>query len=181
MSVKITYTGLNLADIKKAAKMVLNNAPRAVGVLAVNHFKSNFEKGGFDNGTVKTWNKRKNDKTPGRATLVKAGHLRDSIRVVRANTSSVTIGSSKVYAKIHNEGGTINHPGGTSYFVKEQKAIFVKNTTASRFASIFGRKLQVTQPHKIPMPQRQFIGNSQTLNNKIVDWLRNTFKNALKK
>ena len=178
MSVTVTWKGKNLQDIQKAAKSVLNDAPRAVGVLAVNHFKQNFSEGGFDG---EKWKLRKRDKDPGRAVLVGkgSGHLRNSIRVQSYRSDGVTIVSQEKYSQIHNEGGTINHPGGTSYFVKGKTAIFVKNSTAARYASMHKRLMLKTKPHKIPMPQRKFMGESKVLNSKIVKWIRNRMNKEL--
>jgi phage gpG-like protein len=179
MSVKVTWKGKSLTELKNASKNVLNDAPRAAGEIAVKHFKQNFRKGGFDDAAPEPWQKRKKDPSPGRAILVKKGHLRDSIYVVKYDRNGVTIGSNSPYAKIHNEGGTINHPGGTAYFVKGKKAIFVSNKTATRFAGMHKKLMLRTKAHKIPMPQRKFMGESATLNKKITDWLRNRMNKEL--
>ena len=38
-------------------KEVNNNLPRKVGVMAVNHFRDNFRRGGFVNGGLQPWQK----------------------------------------------------------------------------------------------------------------------------
>lgn len=56
------------------------------------------------------------------------------------------------YAKIHEFGGVINHPGGTAYFVpKGGRAVFVSN------ASALAATLPRTRPHPIPMPERSYM------------------------
>ena len=56
------------------------------------------------------------------------------------------------YARIHELGGVINHPGGTAYFFGDAgRATFVSNSFA---AQIKGGGLPRTQPHKITIPAR---------------------------
>jgi phage gpG-like protein len=79
----------------------------------------------------------------------------------------VTVGTTLPYAKIHNDGGVIAHPGGTAYFkTKDGKLAWVSNQTAARLASA-GRKMPRTKPHAIRMPQRKFLGKSVSLNQKL--------------
>lgn len=74
----------------------------------------------------------------------------------------VTFGSRGVpYAAIHEFGGTIKHPGGTHYFIKDDgTAVFVRKTIGGSLG------LPVTRPHdiKIParMPFREAAGRSIT-------------------
>lgn len=62
-------------------------------------------------------------------------------------------GAGVPYAKIHEFGGTINHPGGTAYFVSSElgRAVFVSN------ASAMADRLPRTRPHSIPMPERSYM------------------------
>lgn len=54
------------------------------------------------------------------------------------------------YARIHEFGGTINHPGGTPYFIgKDGRAKFVKKAN--------GAGLPKTKPHPIEIPARPYI------------------------
>lgn len=54
------------------------------------------------------------------------------------------------YARIHEFGGTINHPGGTPYFIgKDGKAKFVSKAK--------GSDLPRTKPHPIEIPARPYI------------------------
>ena len=137
-------------QIQRQIAQVIQNAPRAIGPMAVNEFKENFRRQGFMDSTVTKWPARKNTDT-GRAILVKSGRLRDGIRVVRSNAQSITIGNAVPYARLHNEGyrGLVNvrpHKRTNQYGTRYNVSSFTKRVT---------------------MPKRQFIGNSQALNNKI--------------
>lgn len=171
-----------MSDIQRDIMKVVRKAPRAVGRIAINHFEENFERGGFMDKTLERWKPRKNDKDSGRGVLIgkqSAGLMR-SIRVLSSNGQAVIVGTSKPYARIHNRGGTINHPGGTAYFVKGGKAVFVRNVTAKRYNEIFNRKMKRTKPHKIKIPQRKFLGPSYTLNVRIGRWYLKQFNKNLK-
>lgn len=95
--------------------------------------------------------------------------LRSSIRVQLVG-NEIHIYTDSKYGKIHNEGGIIDHPGGTPYIIRMRKsrgrhkfskgmAIFVSK---SRAAGLIGR-VKYTKPHKIEIPRRQFMGNSREL------------------
>ena len=56
------------------------------------------------------------------------------------------------YARIHELGGVINHPGGTAYFIREDgMAVFVSNKDPR------AADLPKTKPHQIVMPARPFL------------------------
>ena len=78
-----------------------------MGVEAKNHFVKSFKNQGFEDETVQRWEPRRmNDRgrKGNRAILVKSGDLRRSIRVIKKNINSVTLGSDLPYAQIHNDG-----------------------------------------------------------------------------
>lgn len=76
-------------DFDKKMAKVLNKAPRALGSIAVSFLKQSFRNQGFTDAGLKPWAKRKNDKDPGRAILVKSGRLRNSIHVIKADTNEI--------------------------------------------------------------------------------------------
>lgn len=105
--------GLNqlIEDIKQeqaAVRKLIEDAPRIIGVEAVNHAREQFDKQGFEG---EKWHPR----LPGtprdsRPILVDTHTLKDSIRY-KAEGRTITVGvdEGKVpYAEIQNEGGTIN-------------------------------------------------------------------------
>ena len=56
------------------------------------------------------------------------------------------------YARIHELGGTIEHPGGTPYRVINGNAVWISKAN--------GAGLKTTKPHDIVMPARPYIGPS---------------------
>lgn len=88
----------------------------------------------------------------------RSGRLSSSVHPVD-QSSGETIsagaggGAGVPYAKIHEYGGTINHPGGTAYFVSALlgRTFFVSN------ASALAASLPRTQPHTIDMPERSYM------------------------
>ena len=96
---------------------------------------------------------------PGQAPHNDTGHLKDNITVTQIGPLHVRVASNAIYSAIHEFGGTIEHPGGTAFFVRDGGlAVFVTNQTADRFSAIHGRQLPRTKPHSITMPARPFMG-----------------------
>lgn len=155
---------INLDAFRQKARAAIGRLPPIMGAEAVRHTKENFRQGGFMDASLEAWAKRKNDSDPGRGILIgkQSGHLFKDIRVLSRTDNSVTVGTTLPYARIHNDGGTINHPGGTAFFKKDGKLAFVSNRTASRLATA-GHKLPRTRAHIIRIPQRKFLGVSKVL------------------
>jgi len=106
---------------------------------------------------------------PGQPPNEDTGTLRRSIIVTQPAPLRVRISANAPYAAIHEFGGTIQHPGGTAYFVKEGGlAVFVNNETAARYASRYGRELPRTKPHSITIPARPYLGPAARKNKKVV-------------
>lgn len=180
--IELSIKKVNLNRLKKKYKQTVENLPKKLGATAVRYVHDNFRKQGYDDQGVKRWPKRKSRKHAGRAVLIKSGALRRDIRVRRTTKTYAVVGTSFKYAKIHNTGGTINHPGGTPYFIDDDgKPVYVSRLVAKNYEAKTGRKMQVTRPHKINMPQRQFMPTktrgSRTLNKR----LRATAKRELNK
>jgi len=146
--------------ISKLEKLhqAMQQLPDDVAVLALDLFDQNFEKQGFfgnkwkESKRIKQYRIKK--KKQG-STLVLNGHLRRSLRYVISGMT-ISFESNVPYAEIHNSGGTINHPGGTAYIMKGNKAIFISNKKADK-------NDKRTKAHSITMPQRQFIGEHPEL------------------
>lgn len=139
-----------------------------IGNAVVNDSLDNFATQSFDK---KPWAKRKRDKEPGRAILVKSGRLRRSPRIIASSPTSVTVGTDVPYARIHNDGGTINHPGRKNAPMAfktytrgkhKGKTLFARNNPRATFA----RKI-TTGPYDIAMPRRRFLGVSKKLSTDI--------------
>ena len=173
-----------------ALRGVLYDAPREVGSMAVNHFKNNFVNQSFDG---KPWDKRKKDrsKDKGRAVLVKSGTLKRSIRVISADTKEIVVGTDVVYAQIHNEGGTIIQPPRTENFLRnrnEENTFYKSGKNKGQAKGIKGRFRKGKtagdgfsfKERTIKIPQRQFMGESEELTQKVDNWYQSRIGKALK-
>ena len=127
---------------------------------AVQWFQKSFIDQGFTGNAFVPWEKRKNDKTPGRAILVQTTYLQKSIEVMSENGTSVVFGTTVPYAKLHNEGGRLR----------------VNQYVRAHHRTRNGRREQV-QAHSrkldIKFPKRQFIGHSEKLMDSLDEWLFN--------
>jgi phage gpG-like protein len=201
----------NFKGIEKKARTTLENAMVEIGNAAKSFFVENFRKQGFDDKNVEKWPKRKKterkgrgkyakgedgkrDKNSvrsvksGRAILVKSGDLRRSIIRNPANRAalSVKISTDLPYAKVHNNGETINVSGrkgsGTIARSIRGSAGFKdgKFTRGRAKRVTFQGKEYTTGAYAIKMPKRQFMGDSYNLNERIkkiiVKRLDKTFK-----
>lgn len=147
----------------------VSTLPKVVGNSTVNFALDNFRKEGFQGETFQPWQKRKK-KAKGaaqRKILIQSGRLRRSVRITSVTPHSVWVGSDVPYARIHNEGGTINRAARSETFVRNRykrgkkakafggKGLYKKGTTAGRG--------QTYKAYSIQMPRRQFLGDSPVL------------------
>lgn len=96
-----------------------------------------------------TIKKRRLKQQTGTKILQASGGLATSITGnVRGN--KIILGSPKEYARIHNEGGTIRHPGGTKYAHVGPGEVRFLRKSATKFDGI-------TKPHNIKIPARPFL------------------------
>jgi phage gpG-like protein len=191
----------DLKQAEKKARKAMEAAIVDVGNTAKVFFVDSFRKQGWDDQSVQHWKARKRksyntksgkkvDDTT-RAILVKTGDLRRSIKRNPANRAalSIKISTDLDYAKIHNDGGTINRAGfkGLMYY-REVATNLATRKTQKRFARTKGMKSRKAthameidvKAFAINMPKRQFMGDSYNLNEKvkavIVKRLDNIFK-----
>ena len=95
----------------------------------------------FEAGGRPTWQALK---AGGPSMLRKSGALRNSISMSSGeNFAEVEVGSGIPYARIHQFGGTINHPGSDKFqaFMSGGQMVFSHGT----------------KPHTIVMPQRKYL------------------------
>jgi phage gpG-like protein len=99
----------------------------------------------------------KSDKLSGNPLHRRSGALSASVHPVTSQGGDTVSGGAGggagiPYAKIHEFGGTIAHPGGTAYFIgQDGMATFVSN------ASALADRLPRTKPHSIPIPERSYM------------------------
>jgi phage gpG-like protein len=163
-------------------EFIHNKAPKIVGKTAVDHFKDNFRKGGFDN---KKWSPSQRQDGNGYTSekygplLSARNELMNSLTYELGN-GKVIISSDKVYAEIHNNGGVINIPI-TDKMRKFAWAKHYKETENKKGQGGKWKALALTKKDKITvnMPQRQFVGVSDILNKRIVSRLENNLSKIL--
>lgn len=96
---------------------------------------------------------------------VKTGTLRRSWRIApRAEGTDyiVKLANDSKYARIHQYGGTIKHPGGTPYWMRPEAGmwIFTPLSLGKLAAGGYGRletRIKFTKPHDIRMPKRLHV------------------------
>lgn len=89
---------------------------------------------------------------PGGSPRLRTGALRRSIdSEVEKDTGDGIVGSALEYARIHEYGGTINHPGGTPYRFIAGRIVFLRKIIGA------GKNTSVTNPHKITIPARPYF------------------------
>lgn len=123
------------------------------GVVAVNFSKERFvKKDWLDGSSRQQWQRRK--KPDKGSLLVRSGRLKRSIRKMSEGDYFVYIGTDAPYAKVHNEGGTIN------------KVVNVRSFTRTRKG-----RTETVKTHRrkmnLKMPKRQFLGDSDALAKRI--------------
>ena len=155
---------------KALEKFLRREIPVIAGRMAQDHFQNNFRLGGFVNGGLHPWPKAKRLSSGGTGA---------------ASNYRVKISNDVVYAPIHNWGDTV-HPAVTDKMRKWAWRQFYKSagirknaskkTRASRLKEAAAnpqaqmwKGLALTRKKKlsIRIPQRQFIGESEELNEKI--------------
>jgi phage gpG-like protein len=162
----------------KALEQLKKEIPTIVGNEAVTFFVRGFRNQGFTNQSLVLW--KKGYKTAG-ATLVRAGHLRDSIEILSKTPASVTVGSKGVrYAKLHNEGAVLQiTPKQRAYFwamfyklAKARGKLWQQyyKTGKDKTAQTAGLRNDQAEAYRrmalaktLTFPKRQFIGESQVL------------------
>lgn len=170
-----------LASLQK----MKSTLPTVLGNRIKNFTLEAFRKQGFTDSGFQRWKPRKKNKDAGRAILVKTGKLRRSIKVSRANWTRVVVGSYGLpYARIHNEGGSIDKGGRTAILSfksfkrgkNKGKTMFSKNNKKASYS----QKVDIGA-HSINMPKRQFIGRSQRLERELKGIVDGQFRKILVK
>lgn len=147
------------------------NVVEDIGNAVVNNALENFEKQAYSNNP---WPKRKGKQDSSRALLVKSGTLRRSIRVISSSPTSVIVGSDVPYARVHNDGGTINQKARSETFVRnryargKKKGFFKKGTTPGQGFSF--------KASSYNMPQRRFLGVNVQLYKEIRTIIKTEFE-----
>jgi len=147
-------------DFVRHFETLKRTLPRKVAGMAVNRFKSSFDKQGFMDRSFRAWEPRKGG--GGGATLVQTGHLRDSIKIDSATMRQVSISNDAPYANIHNEGGVVKIP-----VTSKMRKYFWYMFKATGEGKWKGMAMTKKTHFIFRMPKRQFMGESADLMNRI--------------
>lgn len=148
--------------------------PIIVQKTAESDFRQNFTNKGFDG---RQWPETKKPIKKG-SLMVRTGQLLGSIRgaVLSPSLVRISAGNPQVpYAQVHNEGGTISRAARSETFTRnrakagKRKGQFRKGTSDGQGFSF--------KAYSYNMPQRQFMGRSESLSRKIKDDITAAFKN----
>lgn len=153
--------------LAKLQTALTRTIPRRIGQDAEDHFRRSFKNQGFtDRGLVK-WAPVKNKKAMKGRVLSRTGMLYNSVQLVQADANGIRVvagGRAVPYAKIHNEGGTIQRQ--VSVRAHHRKEHFA-NTRRGRVK----RKAATVRRHQMRMNlhlrKRQFMGKSHVLDMKM--------------
>lgn len=77
--------------------------------------------------------------------------LARNIRTMKVTDLTAQVVSDLPYSAIQELGGTINHPGGTPFFIKDGELVFVSKDSPA------AARLPKTKPHLITLPERPYL------------------------
>ena len=163
--------------------------PIMVGRMAKDHFQDNFRQGGFVNGGLHPWQEAERRKKGGKSAASKKGtllssrnHLFNSIKYIPGD-ACVRVTNNVEYAALHNNGGTISptvtpkmrgfawaqyfEAAGITKGMKPEKRKAIEESLPED--TLKWKRLALTKKKKLSvrMPQRQFMGDSQELDEKV--------------
>lgn len=149
------------------------------GVIAVNFSKDRFIYKNWIDKSVKKWESRQR---PDRGSLlVRTGRLKRSVRKIMTGDYYIMVGTDVPYAKLHNEGGTINETVKVKGFQRKLKirarSIDRRTGWVRKLKKVIGTQLVNVKAHlrkmNLTMPKRQFIGDSSLLARRIEKYMIN--------
>lgn len=173
---------------KELDNLMKRKMPVLVGRMAKDHYQDNFRQGGFVNNGLRLWPKAKRISSGGTSAASQYGtllssrnHLFSSIKYVPSDYR-VRVANDLAYAPVHNWSGTL-HPTVTPKMRRFAWAKYYqagggqkKGTEGKEKAkndesaeALNWKKLALTKKEKldVKIPQRQFLGESKELTEKI--------------
>lgn len=152
-----------IPDFSAIAEKLKQDVRRFAKVYCLQWFDDSFQKQGFTDAGFQPWQKRKNDKSPGRAVLIDTTFLRKSLSVLEEDENTITFGTHVPYAGLHNNGERL-------------RAIqYVRAHHNNNFMGT-GKRVQIqahTRKIDTKYPKRQFIGESKLMMEGLDKWLIN--------
>jgi phage gpG-like protein len=178
MASSFNQSGKTPAQVKAEFLKFRAELTTIVGVTAVNTFKQSFIRQGFiKDRTIERWKKRKVKKgqtDSSRKILVMSGRLKRAIRIAFKSYNEVAVGNDVPYAKIHNEGGTINNTVNVKAHRRRdfRNDIYsLKTRKRTKKSSLNYQMYQYVSAHQrrmnLKIAQRQFMGNSKFLHDRL--------------
>ena len=182
------FSALIKAKRKKLDELMKRKMPVLAGRMAKDHYQNNFRQGGFINNGLRSWPKAKRISAGGTSAASQYGtllssrnHLFSSVKYVPLDYR-VRVANDLIYAPVHNWGGTL-HPTVTPRMRKFAWAKYYqsgggqKNATEGTKSTkneepaeaLKWKKLALTKKEKldVKVPQRQYLGESKELSEKI--------------
>jgi phage gpG-like protein len=176
-------------DISEFVKQIDNlsyaykRIPTKVASICVNFSKERFLEANWYDTTPVKWaelkNKRKSKSGKPRASqrpLTDTGRLKRSIRKIYADEHIVIVGSDVPYAKLQNEGGTINRTVAVKAHVRgahTRKISGRRSHVGTSYVKSYSRKMNTT------IPARQFLGESAKLTELIKEYIQGEITGAI--
>lgn len=157
----------------------ISRIPQKAAVISVNFTKERFVKKNWVDTIETPWKKTKKLKG---STLLKSGRLKRSIRKIHVGADYVIIGTDVPYARIHNDGGTIE---GTEQVRSHQRRAHKRKAHTRSNKRI---KAGIVRAHTVKSYkrtfkrtyiQRRFIGQSQYLTNQLSDMIQTEIRKAI--
>lgn len=188
---------------REIVRLVRRRLPIIVGRMAKDHFQNNFRLQGFLNNGLTRWPETLRQQSGGKGAdsqygplLSRRNHLFASIKYTPGD-ARVSIANDVLYAPIHNWGGS-THPTVTDKMRRFAWAMFYKEAGIKRAKSGKTKRkkmaaasenprasrwkaLALTKKTKlnIRIPQRQFIGDSRELSDKVSQRITTEIQNIL--
>lgn len=184
------FSALIKTKRKELGELMKRKMPVLAGRIAKDHYQNNFRQGGFINNGLRSWPKARRISAGGTSAASQYGtllssrnHLFSSVKYVPSDYR-VRVANDLIYAPVHNWGGTL-HPTVTPRMRKFAWAKYYqsgggqKNATEGTKSAkseepaeaLKWKRLALTKKEKldVKVPQRQFLGESKELTEKIAD------------
>ncbi|HPN32812.1 MAG TPA: phage virion morphogenesis protein, partial [bacterium] len=162
-----------------------NNAFGNVMKRFAEHMEGSVRQTFLDGGRPERWQPSKKKKGK---TLIKRGRLMKVYS--KSGKDYILLGSNLAYARIHQYGGTIEHPGANKRVMNFRKIKSGKNKRKTLFAKLkagkngymrgtYGKQVNI-QPYRINIPARPYLPEKELLSEDW-DWLRNEINDFITK
>lgn len=154
--------------------------PRKAAILAVNFTKERFIKKNWLDDHEYPWTKTKKRKG---STLIKSGRLKRSIRQVHIGADYAIIGTDVPYARPHNDGLTVEGTEQVRAHARKshKRKAYIRSGKRIKAGTVRAHTVKShTRKFKHTFVQRQFIGQSQHLNNQLSEMIHNELQEAMR-